>query len=571
MKKIFRILAAGLALTVSLTACNEKEFLEEHPLSTYTAGNALASYTDFHGAVNYIHQQWRNFTFSSADGAFAMYYGTDLAFCACDTGRFNKIKDSVVPSAGYSSDVWNPMYVIVTQANFILTRLEENETLTTAERNEIRGQALFWRAWAYRLLCHIFGGVPLIEEEITAPHKDFVRATREETYKFIQKDLTEAIGLLKDINEVPDGAISKQLCQHVLAEINICLGDYEGAINAAKAVIDHPATGLMTERFGTFKDKEGSAYSDLFKLHNQNRTSGNTEGLFVNQYEYNVDGIAQDNRVWTFLPWITGITITYEGVTATFRKGVEEEDGGRGVAWMQLTDHVINGIWENDEGDLRNAPYLIVRDYMCDNETSPAFGMWMVKDDILNKCNVNVVRNWFAGFMKVWSGWVPEDFYQKDANGNPVLTVEGHHLCTNNANGSFTDTYNVRLAETYLLLAEAYLDKGDKASAADAINVVRARSEAPLIAAGDVDIDFILDERLRELATEEMRMLTLCRLGKLADRTRRYNKTYLGNDKTQWESTGLSIEDYHNLWPIPYSEIERNTEALIEQNPGYTN
>lgn len=571
MKKIFRILAAGLALTVSLTACNEKEFLEEHPLSTYTAGNALVSYTDFHGAVNYMHQQWRNFTFSTADGALAMYYGTDLSFCACDTGRFNKIKDYVVPSAGYSSDVWNPMYGLVTQANFIMTRLAENETLSNAERNEIRGQALFWRAWAYRVLCHIFGGVPLIEEEITAPRKDFVRATREETYKFIKNDLTEAISLLKDITEVPDGAVSKQLCQHVLAEIDICLGDYQGAIDAANAVINHPAMALMTERFGTFKDQEGSAYSDLFKIHNQNRSSGNTEALFVNQYEYNVTGIGNDNRVWVFLPLITQINITYEGVTSTFRKGVEEEDGGRGCGWMQLTTHVTDEIWENDEGDLRNAPYLVRRDLMCDNENSPAFGMWMVKDDIFNKCNVNAVRNWFPQFMKAWGGWVPEDYYQKDKDGNPLLTVEGHHLCTNSANASFTDLYSVRLAETYLLLAEAYLDKGDKASAANAINVVRARSNAAPVAAGDVDIDYILDERLRELVTEEMRMLTLCRLGLLADRTRRYNKTYLGNDRTQWESTGTSIEDYHNLWPIPYSEIERNTEALIEQNPGYTN
>ena len=61
------------------------------------------------------------------------------------------------------------------------------------------------------------------------------------------------------------------------------------------------------------------------------------------------------------------------------------------------------------------------------------------------------------------------------------------------------DWYVIRLAETYLLLAEAYLNKGDKASAADAINVVRARAKAPLCTAADVTIDYILDERAREL------------------------------------------------------------------------
>lgn len=74
------------------------------------------------------------------------------------------------------------------------------------------------------------------------------------------------------------------------------------------------------------------------------------------------------------------------------------------------------------------------------------------------------------------------------------------------------DWYVIRLAETYLLLAEAYLNKGDKASAADAINVVRARAKAPLCTAADVTIDYILDERARELYGEEHRAVTLSRL-----------------------------------------------------------
>lgn len=76
------------------------------------------------------------------------------------------------------------------------------------------------------------------------------------------------------------------------------------------------------------------------------------------------------------------------------------------------------------------------------------------------------------------------------------------------------DWYVIRLAETYLLLAEAYLNKGDKASAADAINVVRARAKAPLCTAADVTIDYILDERARELYGEEHRAVTLSSVDK---------------------------------------------------------
>jgi len=92
-----------------------------------------------------------------------------------------------------------------------------------------------------------------------------------------------------------------------------------------------------------------------------------------------------------------------------------------------------------------------------------------------------------------------------------------------------------RLAETYLLRAEAYVNKGDQAKAAADVNTVRSRANADPAQPAEVNIDYILDERLRELYCEELRMLTLCRMGKLADRNRRYNPR-----------TGMSIEDYHN-------------------------
>lgn len=67
------------------------------------------------------------------------------------------------------------------------------------------------------------------------------------------------------------------------------------------------------------------------------------------------------------------------------------------------------------------------------------------------------------------------------------------------------DTYFMRLAETYLDRAEAYIQLGDLQKAADDINTVRARAKAKPIAAQDVTIDYLLDERIRELYTEELR------------------------------------------------------------------
>ena len=110
------------------------------------------------------------------------------------------------------------------------------------------------------------------------------------------------------------------------------------------------------------------------------------------------------------------------------------------------------------------------------------------------------------------------------------------------------------------------MGKDQTGLAADDINELRKRAQAPLVSASDIDIDFILDERARELHFEEYRLLTLKRLGKLVERVTDHNPYYNGT-----YDTGFVIQDYHNLWPIPQQEIERNTEAVLEQNPGYAN
>ncbi len=114
-----------------------------------------------------------------------------------------------------------------------------------------------------------------------------------------------------------------------------------------------------------------------------------------------------------------------------------------------------------------------------------------------------------------------------------------------------------RLAETYLLLAEARIRQNNASGAAEAINVVRKRAGAPDITASQATMDFLLDERIRELVGEELRRLTLVRTGKLVERTRKYN------------SYSNKIDEHHALWPIPQTIIDSNTGADFPQNTGY--
>jgi hypothetical protein len=137
---------------------------------------------------------------------------------------------------------------------------------------------------------------------------------------------------------------------------------------------------------------------------------------------------------------------------------------------------------------------------------------------------------------------------------------------------STRDVYLARLGETYLIAAEAYMKAGDNATAALRINEVRRRAAKPgamlQITPAEVTIDFILDERGRELAGEYLRWFDLKRTGTLMERTRRYNR-----DIRNWYNQGIDPFQgvggaFKILRPIPSRALLLN-EGAFEQNPGY--
>jgi starch-binding outer membrane protein, SusD/RagB family len=130
------------------------------------------------------------------------------------------------------------------------------------------------------------------------------------------------------------------------------------------------------------------------------------------------------------------------------------------------------------------------------------------------------------------------------------------------AGGTYSDQYMFRLAETYLLRAEAYLKLNMKDLAANDINEVRNRANATPVDAANVTLDYILDERIGELGIEEKRRLTLGRVGAdvFYDRVTRYNPYY---------SLGAPFSRTFTLYAIPQTAIDANKDAVLEQNHGY--
>jgi hypothetical protein len=557
MKTLRNYVILILALALSQTGCNEDEFLQEEPLDFFSPSNAFVTFGDYEAAVVDLYAQTRDYSFDADSESSADFYGTDIMFDARESNTNNRFGDYAVtlnPTSNMVSWHWERLYKLAASTNTIIGRVAESE-LTDDQKREITAEASFFRGLAYRHLGYLYGGVPLVLEEVSSTKADFERASPTEILNQMVEDFRFAADDLPGIAEVADGRVSDLVARHYLAETYVALEQWDQAIAATTTVIDDPATALMTERFGSRSDFEGGdVYFDLFRRGNQNRSGGNTEALWVAQMEVDVPGgyLSSTSRPgnnfernhapasWTLQD--------PDGERAVLGWRSDLNVGGRGVSFMRPTGYFENTLWESDfDNDLRNSSVNYIRDFRYDDPASAWFDSSAVEYPGPN-LEAQSWR-WYPWLSKVTTpGQHPDALYANRELG--LLTAGG--------GSTYTDQYYLRLAETYLLRAEAYLGQGNQAAAAADINTVRARSNATSVASGEVDIDYILDERARELSLEEDRRITLQRLDKLVERVRLYN-----------DHNGPQIQEFHAVWPIPISEIDANIEADLSQNPGY--
>lgn len=567
IKNIFYFLLITFSLGVA--GCDEAAILEENPLDFASPENSFLSIDDFNSAIYALYERARTTLSGGEHRPLDYIYGTDLGFNGAQqlNQRFGSYLATLTPQSVQALYHWQSYYKIISSSNIILSRLADSE-LTDAEQMQVEAETRLFRGLAYRNLAHLYGGVPIELEEVNSPKTDYVRASRTEVYEQAVADLSFAAEHLPGITEVADGQVSDVAAYHILAEVYVALQRWPEAITAASAVIDNPNMSLMTERFGSRMSEPGDLYWDLFRQGNQNRSSGNTEAIWVWQQEIDTPGgalssnsrsnvSAQLERDHAPRPY----TFKYadpSGVNPFLPLGVSDYTGGRGIGRFRGTNHFNYGIWENDNwDDMRNSEHNFIRDVAFNNPESEWFGQMLSEHiDLFRQVNDDTIRSFYPYQSKVTTpGNHPAELFV-----DPELKT----LNASAAGSTYTDQYHIRLAETYLLRAEAHLGNGDQAQAAADINVIRTRAQALPVAPEAVDIDYILDERMRELGVEEKRRLTLNRLGLLYDRTNRYCS---GNPVSA--NYGVDVQPYHNLFPIPFSEIESNTGAVMEQNPGY--
>ena len=584
MKKIIYLVLS----LCTFCACNDSAFLKENADDFLTVDNSYLNASQFRTGLNEFYRVVRqNYNFQDNPVYFFHFgSGTDVMFRPnSDTEPFTDWS-YINSTTDIFRIVYGRHYGMLYNVNMLLKQTENPNVRWSneAEKLAIQAEARFFRGYCYRFLGCLFGGVPVLTEPVSTPSLAYTRDSRERVYSQCVEDFEFAAKHLPTSVTEP-GRVVQAAAYHYLSEMYIALGDeigdksmYQKAIDAASMVIDQKVGEyrLMKDRFGWRKDVEGKdAFWDLFQMKSETNYSnfsyqtGNTESIWVIQVDKYAAGGLNDglstrtDQERVFWPAFWGSQkFGYDGQARDWM--------GRGIAWLRPTNYFTYNLWgQSGPEDQRNAEFNINRIFKAPKplKMNEETGKIEEMDD---PTTVYTTKVTLADGTDLDVKLHPGDVIKKEWLTSREDTMERFfprimkcgsdwHYAAEPANGFVMEWYAIRLAETYLLRAEAYLKNDNKDRAAADINVVRDRAKAKPVAAADVDIDYLLDERARELYSEEFRTLTLCRMGLLYDRTKRFG----------YEASRRTVQEKNNLCPIPQSVIDANSQANFPNNPGF--
>lgn len=615
-----KLLMGGVCISALLTGCSDG-FLKPDPLSLYeptatfstvagldaalaSADKALRAYWTNTEACDLMLPLMSEYLFSD----LAVAGKTDDALAFCD------INERFTPTDGwYNFDqnrlviFWGETYNGIKYANTVISYIDKVEGLSEAIKNEYLGRAYFHRSYRYLNLVFQFGDVPFVSKIIESPKQNYKSTKREAIIKRLVQDMEFAVQNVPDQKSMTHiGMINKGACRQLLIKCYLANGDFQKAKEQADILIEQSGYALMQKEFGTFSNPNPKTWNItnnvIWNLHQggNKAIAANTEAILVLPNRYGTDSGIRVRTMRNLGPrWNAGeisgpdnmralenyslIDSKYDA-TLDFNRAF-----GRGQAVIRPTYFAENSLWyvnrTNDEGDLRHSRevgnWACMEDFKYNNPSSQYKGQ-NISFSITDKGEERVlcsdtIRCWFDWpHYKVWSE-SPED---ESPNANQYN------------GGGYTDFYCYRLAETYLLRAEAKYYLGDP-TAKDDVNAVRSRAHCKQLYT-TVNIDDIADERARELYMEEWRFTELSRIsyclalsGKPDNEGKTYNKDRLYEDSfwfhriTKYNNyynkdTGANIRGRkytmgkHNInWPIPQSAIDANRSGKLSQNPGY--
>jgi hypothetical protein len=503
-----------------------KDALDEEIISG-VGNDYLNTPKGFEDAVKAAYTPLR-FYYGTQQGLTLTEYGTDIYATGADGGYkgFHYYDGQLNPTVDYLATTWDELYRGINTCNAVIDRAPNVVGVTDATKKLRIAEVKFLRGHYYYLLHQQYGGVDLRLTETVLPTKETKRATDAEMYAAIIKDLSEAVADLEAKAQSNDyGRATKPAAEAMLAKVYLAK-----AYSSEKAADDFTkAAELCTNVTTKYGYKLLDDFASVFDENNQI----NSEVVFAVQYT--TDALTNG----------TGNSLhLYFGMQYDVQPGMKRDTyWGRPFKRLRPTEYLIKTVFADRTNDSRYKKTF--RDTWLSN----------------NPGTYNA-----ASFKKKYQVLVPSKYsealfptLQKFFDTKrPDMTYEA---------GS-RDYFAVRLADVYLMLAEALFQSGNKVDAAAALNAVRFRAgwpgkkEAMVLPVKDVTMETIMEERARELAGEQTRWVDLKRWGVLVDRVKKYNPQ------------AASIQAFHAVRPIPQTQIDRSAKttdgkSVFPQNTGY--
>ncbi|CAG5000230.1 SusD-like protein P25 [Dyadobacter sp. CECT 9275] len=294
-----------LLLLLCLASCKEA-VLDLVPISTPTTETFYKTSNDMLNALNAVYGSLR----SNAAGLTEFFYGdmtTDDAQAVPGYPAHADFDNFMINPASTApvSDRWNDAYKGISRANIILERIE-TVPMDATLKNRVIGETKFLRAYFYFNLVKVYGDVPLILKELTKPEEaySYGREAAQTVYAQIEKDLTEAIGVLPvsytgtDVGRVTSGAAKGMLARAMI---------YQQKFKEATPLLADIITKQSPAQYQLL-----SNYASVFQYNNGN----NKEILFAIQYTPNSQAIGQGNTLTSTFGPIAGATVPLFGSNA---------------------------------------------------------------------------------------------------------------------------------------------------------------------------------------------------------------------------------------------------------------
>ena len=547
MKNNFKFLFI-LATFVTMLSC--EDFLEEDNIANVASATYYPTAAGLEDAVKATYGIMKEY-YGPEIGWTMGVFGTDTYQEGADGSHkyVNRYDSGHNSAARYFRDTWRIFYRGINQANAVVNRSESVEGVSEALKNTRVAEARFLRALYYFVLTRHYGDIHLSLEETEGVEVEANKTSAEEIYmKAIIPDLEFAASNLPN-TQSDYGRATKAAAEFLLAKA-LMTRSYKSFAESTDA---SRAETLMTNVINNYGFELQESVLDMWSLDNE----VNSEFIWTvqngkSQVDEGLDGFGHRGHLYFLMEYDKKPGMTRDTENGRPWKRFRPTDYMLSLYDRTIDrryDETFKHVWYSNNP---NVPNLKVGDTAL-----------YIPGPGLDKNGIDQDAKWTDAAK---AGVLHQVYTTGDYN-NRTFPSLNKWIDNTRPNRQHTqgqrDYVLMRLADAYLIRAEARLKQGNKSDAAADLNTVRTRAawdgkEAEMqITAADVDIYFILEERARELLGENHRWFDLTRTGKLIELVKLHNPTSAGN-----------IQDHNVLRPIPLDQIDR-TSGGYPQNPGY--